>query len=280
MRLEPGRFAVIGDPISHSASPRLFAALGRALGTALDYGAIRVTEAELPSFLQEARAGAYRGLSVTSPHKESVLELVESVTEVARRVGAANTIAVLPGKKLEAHSTDGVGLVHALGEHGVTLAGGSVMVLGAGGAARAAVQASLAAGARTVHVANRTPARAEALARALGARAVELDRASLQPLLDAATVLIQATSAELSRPGETPLPAGCVLHPELTVLDMVYQPRETTLLRAAREAGARTVDGLWMLVHQGLEQFRCWTGTAVPAGIARRLHGELARGQA
>lgn len=271
-------FAVIGDPVAHSASPRLFAAIARELGLAIDYRALRVPAGELAAFLEGVRDGAYQGLSVTLPHKEATLRLADSATDSARAIGAANTVAVLPGKRLEAHNTDVAGLLRALAEHGVKLAGASVVVLGAGGAARAAVHASREQGARSIVVANRTRARAEALVQALGGRAVELDPTSLQPLLEAADVLVQASSAALSRPDESPLPAGCVLHPDLIVLDMVYQPLETALLSAARKAGARTVDGLWMLVHQALEQLRIWTGTEAPPALAPRLHAELARG--
>ena len=278
--MSPGSrtFAVIGDPVAHSASPVLFAAVARELGLTLDYRAVRVPAGELASFLGRVRDGAYQGFSVTLPHKEAMLRLADSATGAARAIGAANTVAVLTGGRLEAHNTDAAGLVHALAEQGVTLAGASVVVLGAGGVARAAVYACREQGARSLAIANRTRARAEALVQALGGRAVDLDRTSLRPVLDAADVLLQASSAGLSRPEETPLPAGCVLHRNLTVLDMVYQPLETALLRAARSAGARTVDGLWMLVHQGLEQLRFWTGVEAPASLAPRLHAELARG--
>jgi shikimate dehydrogenase len=192
-------------------------------------------------------------------------------------VGAANTL-VLRGVRLCAHNTDGVGLLRALGQQGVTLHGARVLVLGAGGAARAAVQAARAVGAASVFVSNRTPARAESVADALGAVAVPL--ANVPRLLEDVEVLVQATAAGLSRPGETALPQGCVLHPRLTVLDMVYQPLQTHLLKASRAAGARTVDGLWMLIHQALEQCRLWTGVEAGAGVAPALHEELQRGMA
>jgi len=272
-----GTFAVIGDPVAHSASPRLFAAIARELGLGLEYRAERVPAGELADFLRRVRSGAYQGLSVTLPHKEAVLGLADSATAAARATGAANTLAVRSGA-LEADNTDVAGLVRALAEHGVRLRGASVLVVGAGGAARAAVQAARVEGARTIAVANRTRERAQALVQALGGQAVALERGALQPVIDGADVLVQASAAGLSRPDETPLPPGCVLHRNLTVLDMVYQPLETALLRAARNAGARTVDGLWMLVHQGLDQLRFWIGVQAAAALAARLHAELARG--
>jgi shikimate dehydrogenase len=278
MNRRAGTFALIGDPVAHSASPRLFAAIARELGLALVYRAERVPAGDLASFLDRVRSGTYQGLSVTLPHKEAVFRMADSATAAARATGAANTLAVRSGGTLEADNTDVAGLLRALTEHGVKLAGASVLVLGAGGAARAAVQASREQGARFLAVANRTPERARVLVEALGGRAVALERSALQPLLDGADVLVQASAAGLSRPEETPLPAGCVLHRNLTVLDMVYQPLETALLRAARNAGARTVDGLWMLVHQGLEQLRIWTGAEAPSALPAKLHAELAGG--
>ncbi len=272
---QPGRYAVVGDPVAHSASPRLFAALGRQLGLPLDYRAERVTPGGLAEFLAGTRAGAYQGLSITLPHKEAVLRLADSASPTARAVGAANCLLV-QGGRLVADNTDGVGLLKTLAGHGVTLSGAAVLLLGAGGAARAAAQAAQASGPKTLWVSNRTAERAVLLAEVFGGQAVPLQRAALQPLLDVADVLIQATSVGLGRPTETALPAGCVLHPRLTVLEMVYQPLETALLQSARAAGARSVDGLWMLVHQALEQLRLWTGVVAPGALAAELHQQLA----
>jgi len=274
---ETARYAVVGDPVAHSASPRLFAALGRHLGVALDYGAEHVPEAAFPAFLQGMRRGAYQGLSVTLPHKEAALRLSDGASEVALAIGAANTLVRADGK-VQAHNTDGVGLLRALAGQGVPLAGVRVLVVGAGGAARAAVHAARTAGARALWVTNRTAARAASLAAAFGALAVPLEAEALRPVLAEVDVLVQASAAGLRRPGEAALPRGCVLHPGLTVLDMVYQPLETQLLKDARAAGARCVDGLWMLVHQGLEQLRLWTGLEAGQGVAEAVHAELVRG--
>jgi shikimate dehydrogenase len=270
------RFAVIGDPIAHSVSPRLFAHLAGYLDFPFDYSAVRVTASELPSFLARVRQGAFQGLSVTLPHKEVLLQLAETASETARATGAANTLRVPAPGRLEADNTDGTGLVRALAQQGVSLGGARVLVLGAGGAARAAAQASQAAGARALFISNRTPPRAEVVAAQFGGVAVPLTAAALQPVLAETEVLLHATSAGLCAPSETALPPGCVLHRGLTVLDMVYQPLETALLRNARASGARTVDGLWMLVYQALEQLRLWTGVEAPPSLAGRLHLALA----
>ena len=275
MRHAAARYAVVGDPVAHSASPRLFASLAGRLGLALDYRAQRVTPSDFRDFLQHVRAGAYQGLSITLPHKEAALRLADRAAETARAVGAANCL-VVEGGRLVAHNTDAVGLQRALAGHGVALSGARVLVLGAGGAARAAAHAAQAAGAAGLWVCNRTQDRAVRLAADFGGQAVALETAALNPCLARADVLVQATSVGLDRPLENALPAGCVLHPTLTVLDMVYQPLETALLQSARAAGAKGVDGLWMLVHQALEQLRLWTGAEAPAAVAAGLHGELA----
>ena len=266
---------MVGDPVAHSLSPRLFSSLASHLGLPLEYRAERVSPKEFPSFLAGVREGSYAGLSVTLPHKEAALSLSDEASASARAVGAANTL-LLHGTTLLADNTDAVGLTRALGQHRVALAGARVLILGAGGAARAAAAAARGAGAQKVWVANRTVRHARQLAEAQGATAVPLTAQALPPLLPEVDVLVQATSLGLGRPEETALPAGCVLHARLAVVDMVYQPVETALLRAARAAGARCVDGLWMLVHQGAEQLRLWTGVEVAAPLLETLHAELA----
>ncbi len=271
------RYAVVGNPVAHSASPRLFTALARHLGLSFEYRAEHVEVAGFPDFLQSVRGGAYQGLSVTLPHKEAALRLADSAAPTAQAVGAANTLVAHQGR-LEAHNTDGTGLLAALAGQAVTLKNARVLILGAGGAARAAVQAVKEAGAASVWLSNRTPERAQRVADALGAAAVPTS--GLAQLLKSVDVLLQASAAGLSRPTESALPADCVLHPRLTVLDMVYQPLQTQLLRDARAAGAHTVDGLWMLIHQALAQYLLWTGVEVSKDVAGALHAELAGGEA
>jgi shikimate dehydrogenase len=165
-----------------------------------------------------------------------------------------------------------------LAQAGAQLEGARVLVLGAGGAARAGVFAALSGGARAVEVANRTYERAEALVDSVQdsrCAALAFTTHDLQAALDGADVLLQCTSAGMGDPNVSALPAGLVLPAQLIVLDMVYRPIETALLRQARDNGCRTVDGLWMLVHQALEQFRLWTGQDAPEPTARALHQHL-----
>lgn len=270
------RYAVIGDPIAHSASPRMFRWLAERLGLPLTYEAVRVPAESLAAFLEETRAGRWDGLSVTLPHKQNALVLADRADRLAARTGAANCLVRGPEGRLVAHNTDVEGIVQALDQHGVSLGDASVLLLGAGGAARAAAAAAREEGALRLWIANRHPTRAMELASAFGGEAVPLTADALAPLFPLVDVLLQGTSVGLDAPEDSPLPPGCVLHDRLTVMDMVYRPLRTRLLRDAEQAGARTVDGLWMLVFQGLAQLRLWTGAEVGDDVAPALHQHLA----
>jgi shikimate dehydrogenase len=272
------RFAVIGDPVAHSASPRLFDWLAGRLGLELRYEAVRVPAGTLASVLEEARAGRWDGLSVTIPHKQDALVLAERAHPRATRAGAANCLVRAADGRLVAHNTDVEGVSAALAHHGCSLRGSAVLLLGAGGAARAGAVAAREGGATRLWIANRHPTRAIELASAFDGEALPLTAEALGPALPRATVVLQATSVGLDAPEDSPLPPGCVLHDRLTVMDMVYRPLRTRLLRDAEAAGARTIDGLWMLVFQGLAQLRLWTGTEPAADVAPALHAHLAEG--
>ena len=273
------RFAVIGDPIAHSASPRLFRWLADRLRLELDYEAVRVPAGSLATVLEEARAGRWDGLSVTIPHKQDALVLADRADPRATRTGAANCLVRAPDGRVVAHNTDVEGLSAALAQHGCSLAGCAVLLLGAGGAARAGAVVAREGGAARLWIANRRPKRALELASAFDGEALPLSVDALGPVLPRADLVLQATAVGLEAPGDSPLPPGCVLHDRLTVMDMVYRPLRTRLLRDAEEAGARTIDGLWMLVFQGLAALRLWTGVEVPADVAPALHAHLAEGE-
>ncbi len=253
----------------------MFRWLAERLGLAMSYEAVRVPAESLAAMLEEARAGRWDGLSVTIPHKQNALVLADRSDPSAARTGAANCLVRGHDGRLVAHNTDVEGLVNALDHHGVSLGGARVLLLGAGGAARAAAAAAREEGAR-LWIANRHPTRAMELASAFEGEPVPLTTEALGPLLPIADVVLQATSVGLDAPEDSPLPPGCVLHDELTVMDMVYRPLRTRLLRDAEQAGARTVDGLWMLIFQGLGQLRLWTGAQVGAPVVLALHAHLA----
>ena len=230
-----------------------------ALGIDAVYLAFDVPPARLEAALSGARSLGIRQLAVSLPHKQAVMAHLDEVDATARRIGAVNTVT-LCGERLVGSNTDWLGVVQAL-ERETKLSGARAVVLGAGGAARAAVFGLLERGARVV-VLTRTPERARALAGSLGAqgaggledlRATEYD------------LLINATGVGLNE-DRSPI-AGNLLHPAALVMDAVYEPEQTRLLRDAKARGARTVSGKWWLVYQAAEQLRLWTGREAPVEI-------------
>ncbi len=265
------RLGVIGWPIGHSLSPRMHSAALRALGIDGTYEAIAVQPEDLAARLRELTAQDYRGLNVTIPHKQAVMPLLDALSPTARAIGAVNAIVNDDGR-LTGHNTDAAGFMRGLSEAGCDVRGQCVLVLGAGGAARAVVYALAGAGAH-VTIWNRSPERAIALADEFGAEAA----AQLTPAARCGqfALIVNTTPVGMSpRDGETPLPlAGRGYGPRF-VYDLVYNPRETALLKAARQIGAQPIGGLAMLVYQGAEAFRLWTGQEAPVDVMTRALSE------
>ena len=250
---------IVLHPAAHTRSPAMHNAAYAALGIDAAFVAFDVPPERLADAIAGARALGIRQLAVSIPHKQAVLAHLDEVDETARRIGAVNTVTLRAGR-LHGSNTDWLGLARAL-ERETKLAGRKAVVLGAGGTARAAVFALLEHGA-SVSVLNRTPARAEALARELGATGAGALDSLAQLDWD---VLVNTTSVGL-RSDESPVPASA-LRASAVVLDAVYDPPETRLLRDARARGARTVGGKWMLVEQAVEQIRLWTGKTAPSQV-------------
>lgn len=254
---------VIGDPVAHSLSPLLHNTAFRALG--LDWVSVGfpVPEGSAADALVGMRALGLAGLSVTMPHKAAVAGLVDERTAVAERLGAVNCV-VRRHDRLVGDNTDGIGLVASL-HHGaaVDVDGKRCLVIGAGGAARAAVLALADAGASEVVVVNRTAARAEAAAALAGGRGrvgAPSDAASAQVVVQATPAGMAGTASEHLAPlvGPELLGAGQV------VVDLVYHPLRTPFLAAAEARGATVLGGLGMLVHQAAAQLAAWTGLEQP----------------
>lgn len=246
------RAGVAGWPVAHSLSPLIHGAWLEAAGLDGRYEAFACeTEADFRRLLDEGRAGRLRGLNVTAPWKETALAQADEASPIARACGSANLLMFSEGR-IGADSTDGRGLVAALSEQapGLVLSGARAVVLGAGGAARAAVQA-LAAGGAEVAVLNRTRERAERLAAELGARAAD------ETALAQARLVVSA----LSVPPAVDL---AVLPADAVVMDMTYRPLQTPFLRAARTRGLIGVDGLAMLIGQARPSFQALFGVAPP----------------
>jgi len=257
------RLAIVGNPVAHSRSPQIHARFAQATGLAVDYTRI---EAPLDGFVATLRAFAdagARGCNVTVPFKGEAFAACTRLSERARRAEAVNTI-VFEADGWFGDNTDGVGLVRDIELNaGVPLQGRRVLLLGAGGAAAGALDPLLAARPAALVVANRTPARAQALVERFAAGAARLDvplsaAGSLEAPGADFDVLVNATAASLQA-AVPPLPAG-TLRPGALALDMMYGAAALPFLRWARSQGAVARDGLGMLVEQASEGFFAWTG--------------------
>ncbi|HDS45393.1 MAG TPA: shikimate dehydrogenase [Methanomicrobia archaeon] len=258
-------YGILGDPVAHSLSPVMQNAAFKQLGMDAVYLAFRVPREELEGAIRGAKSLGIAGLNVTIPLKEDALLFVEP-DEFARQIGAINTIDFSTGTPM-GYNTDGPGVIRALQERVGDLAGKRVLIIGAGGAARAIAFALDREGA-FVTLANRTVARAAQLAaRLTNAHAIGLG-AELKAQLKATDIMINATSIGMHpRVEETPVTAD-MLTPELVVFDIVYNPIETKLLADARRAGVHTlITGVKMLVYQGAAAFRIWTKREPPLDV-------------
>lgn len=267
---------IIGFPVSHSKSPAMHGAAARALGIDAVYARFPVDPADVGAAIAGIRALGIHGANVTVPHKQAVIPFLDAITDDARAIGAVNTI-VREGARLVGHNTDARGLVRSLEEAHVALDGAVVTVLGAGGAARAAIVGLANAGARRIHIAARRGAEAEALARELSTHVrAELTSVSLDALVASfaeTTLLVQGTSATLKGGPEADRFAASLpleaLPADATVVDLVYDPLETSVLARARARGLAVVDGLGMLLYQGAVAFTLWTGREPSIDVMR-----------
>ena len=273
------RIGIIGFPIGHSISPVFQQA-------ALDYCALDATYSAwevhpelLPEFVAGLRSPDTMGINVTVPHKEAILAHLDHIDDWAHAAGAVNTIVNHNGL-LTGYNTDGGGFLKALEEHDHFSSNGrSVLILGAGGAAKGVALALVRRGVARMTIANRTLARAEQLAKLVEDQGLHVEAIPLldrgQALVDASArcdLLVNCTTMGMKHgPDElgTPLLAQHI-PPETLVYDLVYNPPETPLLREATRAGAATLGGLPMLVYQGAASFELWTGRVAPVDIMLR----------
>jgi len=252
---------VLGHPIAQSKSPRLFRHWFETYAMDGSYAPCLVEAASFETAVRGLAAAGFRGVNCTIPHKEAALAIADEASDAARAIGAANTLSFRTDGAIHADNTDGFGFLENLAAEAPDwrAASGPALILGAGGAARAAAHALLEAGCPEVRIANRTGARSCELAAHFGGRAVAVDWAAREAALDGAALAANATS--LGMAGQPPLdirldaaPTGAV------VTDMVYAPLETDLLAAARARALTAVDGLGMLLHQARPGFRRWFG--------------------
>lgn len=262
---------VIGDPVAHSRSPALHGHWLRRHGLRGHYIPMHIRTADLERALHCLPRIGFVGVNVTLPHKEHALALADRATPRARRIGAANTLSFLPDGGIEADNTDGEGFLAGLAQACPDWSApvGPVVVLGAGGAARAIVVALLEAGVPEIRLVNRTAARAEALAAEFGPQVIPHAWQACPAGLAGATLVVNTTSLGMTGRPELTLPLDG-LSPTAVVSDIVYTPLETRLLRDAAARGNPTVDGLGMLLHQALPGFERWFGRRPEVDTAAR----------
>ncbi|MHB9074823.1 MAG: shikimate dehydrogenase [Desulfobaccales bacterium] len=254
-------FGILGRPVTHSLSPAMHNVAFGHLGINAVYVAFPVTD--LPQAITGLRGLAIGGVSVTIPFKEEIIPLIDALDPQAAQIGAVNTVVNRDGR-LIGYNTDCLGAVTAL-QARINFSGQHVLILGAGGASRAIAFGIIQAGGR-VTLTDVDQPRAAALVKDLGAEAIPPDAVDRCP----ATILVNATPV-----GMTPDIDGIPINPELlsrfqVVMDIVYQPLQTRLLKEAQFRNAATIDGLQMLIHQATAQFELWTGQVAPLEVMAR----------
>jgi len=255
-------YGIIGDPVAHSLSPVMHNAAFEKLGMDAVYLAFRVSPEEVGDAIRGAKSLGISGLNVTIPLKEKALFFVDA-EEVAKKIGAINTIDFSSGTPV-GYNTDGIGSLRVLKETVGEINGKNVLILGAGGAAKA-ISFYLDGEGAKVTIANRTKERAAHLASKLrNANSIGLG-AELKKYVKDSDILINATSVGMHPNENATLMNADMMHPDLVVFDIVYNPMETKLLREAKRAGVKKrVDGVKMLVYQGAASFRIWTKEEPP----------------
>jgi shikimate dehydrogenase len=270
----PERYLVVGHPVAHSLSPRIHARFAAQTGQAMTYAAMDIPPGAFPVSLLRFFSGGGRGCNVTLPWKLHAYRLADDRSERATRAGAVNTLTAGRDGRLAGDNTDGAGLVRDLElRGGVPIAGSSILLLGAGGAARGVLAPLLDSGARRILVANRTRSRALALAARFGKGVLG---AGLDEIRDAPDIVINATSASLG--GSIPTVSPECLADKPLCYDMMYGTGDTPFVAWARRAGCPVMDGLGMLVEQAAESFQIWRGVRPETeDVLRELRNHLRR---
>ena len=273
----PARLAVFGDPVAHSLSPQMHNPALAARGIPAQYVRIRVRPGEVGAALRVVQRLGFRGVNCTIPHKFAALDAVDEVDPAARRLGAVNTVVFREDGSSLGKNSDGPGFLRTVAEEfGRPVRDLRVLILGAGGGAgqATAVQCAME-GCRSLILTNRTMEKVEAVAAGLAGlpgaavvRTVPWEQEALAAVLDEVDLVVNGTSLGM-RPEDPPLVPATALRPGHLVYDMVYKPLTTPLVAAARAAGARAINGLPMLLWQGVQSFEWWFGGQAPVAVMR-----------
>jgi shikimate dehydrogenase len=271
---------VMGWPVSHTLSPAMHNAAFRSLGLDWAYVPLPVHPDRVADAVRGLYALGFAGANVTVPHKQAVMPLIDELTPIARAVGAVNTIVVRADGSLLGDSTDGAGFLTDLASQGVEPAAGPVIVLGSGGAARSVVFAFAEAGSQVYVVARSVEKAGELCQTVANGLPVGAPKptahefpSALPALSESARLIVNATSLGLHADDPLPWQDGLRFRADQVVYDLIYN-RPTRLLALAQADGARAIDGLGMLVHQGARAFELWTGMKAPVEV---MAGALSR---
>lgn len=275
--------AVLGSPITHSISPAMHNESFRVLGLDYAYLAFEVDEHNFEPVIEGLKAMNVKGFNCTMPLKRLMYEKADELSDTARIVNAVNTVLYEDGK-LKGHNTDGYGFMQSIRDTGFDYVGKEMTLLGSGGAASAIVAQAALDGVTHLHIFSRP---GSASTECLKEQAVRMkdftpcpvsfydlkDHTSLKQCLERSAVLTNASSVGMAPHNEGCLiPDASYLHPDMLVADVIYNPRETQLMAMGRKIGCPTMNGLYMLLHQGAKAFEIWTGQAMPVEHIRGLY--------
>ena len=267
--------ALLGSPVAHSISPLMHNEAFQLLDLDYTYLCFEVNEETLPAAVDGLKACGIRGFNLTMPNKNKIVELLDELSPAARLIGAVNTVVNDDGH-LTGYNTDGVGYMQAVKDAGYDITGKTITIMGAGGAATAICAQAALDGVEKIHIFARETSRfwdrtqklAENINSTLPCKAVlheNKDTAALAQAISESALLLNATSVGMAPNTEgTIIEDTSLYHPDLIVSDVIYNPRETRFLKEAREAACRTFNGMYMLLYQGAEAFRLWTGKEMP----------------
>lgn len=271
-------YGLIGYPLKHSRSPHMHNSAFEALGLDHVYMVFEVKAGLIKEALEAFKVLGVKGGNITMPHKTEVVKHLDEISPDAKIIGSVNTIKIDEEGKVSGFNTDGKGLVKALDEAGVNYKGEKIVILGAGGAARAVAIQLAYDGAKEVVIANRTLSKAEEIVNRINenipeskGKAIELDEIILREELKDASIFINCTSKGMKNPDESPIEDINLFHKGLFVVDIIYDPLKTRFLSLAEEAGCKIMNGIDMMIYQGALAFKIWTGEEMPVDYIKEV---------
>ena len=250
-------FAVIGNPIDHSLSPEIFSWVFNSLDIQAEYKKIRVDKEGLPNIIQQIRIGKLDGFNVTIPHKENIMQFLDEINPRAESIGSVNCITKL-NSKIIGNNTDWFGFTMAIKINDIDLTGKEVIVLGAGGTARSILFSLKRLGVTRIMILNRTLAKAKTLEDDI---TISFSLENAKSIIKNDSIIINTTSVGM-RSNQSPIDLG-LLHKNQILIDVIYNPIETSLLILGKKIGAKTLNGLDMFIHQGLISLDLWFGESL-----------------